>query len=98
MNDGQRVILLRQADLEMVARLALVQEQRRLLPRAARRQIVGVEIEGAGARAVGRALLIAAAGLELLAEGRIGRISSGVLGTSEKKLRNLRLDPLLPIA
>src|SRR4029079_3353375 len=54
-------ILLRQADLEVVPRLALVEEQRRLLPGEARRQVVSVEVKGAGPRPIRRAAVVASA-------------------------------------
>ena len=67
-------------------RLAFVEEQGRLLPGDARRQVVGVEIEGAGPRAVGRSLLVAAARLELLAERRIGPDHERRLGHQSRNI------------
>ena len=79
----------------MVPRLALVQEQGRLLPGDARGQVVGVEIEGARPRAIGRARVVGAAGLELLAEGGIGPDHQRRLGHQREILRDLGVDRFL---
>src|SRR4029079_7823796 len=92
---GKRLILLRDADLEMVAGLALVEEQGRLRPRAPRRQVVGVEEERPRPRSVGRARLIASAGLELLAERFVRLDLERSLGNQREEARDLRFDLLL---
>jgi len=64
-------------------------------PRAGpRRQIIGVEIENAGARAIGRAAVVAAAGLELLAERLVGPDFERGLGNGREEARDLRVDRL----
>ena len=65
---GQFLIFLRDADLEMVARRAFMQIQRRHAGRRAAWQVIGVEIECTRTRTVGRALLIAAASFIFFAE------------------------------
>src|SRR6187402_1124445 len=54
----------------MMAGLALVEEQRLHLPRQPRRQVVAVIIEYAGARAIGGARIVGAAGGGLFLIGR----------------------------
>src|SRR6185369_11001395 len=92
-----RAVLLGQADLEMVPRLALVQEQRGLLPRAARRQVIGVEEEGARPGGVGRPGDVAAARLELLAERLVRLDLERRLGHQREEARDLRVDLLLQV-
>src|SRR5439155_21691182 len=94
---GKRRILLRQADLEVVAGLAFVEEQGRHLGRVARRQVISVEIEGAGARTVRRALLVRAASLELLAERLVRPDHQARLGHGREQGWELGLDLLLEV-
>jgi len=54
----QRLVLLRQTDLEMVPRRAFVQIERDIARGQPAGQVIGVEIESARARAVGRTLLV----------------------------------------
>ena len=78
----------------MVARAAFVEVERLHAPEAARRQVVGVEVEDAGARAVGRALLVGAAGLELLAERLVRPDLERGLGDGRELLADPRVDRL----
>ena len=64
---GELLILLRQADLEMMARRRFVQIEGLGAIIAARRQVIGVEIEDAGALPVGRAAVVTAGGVGLFA-------------------------------
>ena len=74
-----------------------MEEQGGFLPRAARRQIVGVEIEGAGALGVGGARLIASTGFEFLAERLVRADHQRSLGHQREEARNLRVHLLLQI-
>ena len=79
-------------------RRAFVQVERGHARRRPRRQVVGVEVEDAGPRAVGRALLIAAAGLELLAERLVRPDLELRLGDASRNSRGiLRVDRLADV-
>src|SRR5665213_2791972 len=69
---GKLLILLRQADLEMMTRPALVQEQGFVTPGVARGQVVAVVVEDSGTRPVRRPLIVFAPRRSLLAIGRVG--------------------------
>src|SRR3982751_1163793 len=89
---GEPGILLREADLEVMARFALMHEKRRFLPSASGRKVVRVKIEGAGTRPVGGSLFIASAGLELFAVRRIGADHDTSPRHMREKQRDLGLD------
>src|SRR5215218_4084512 len=79
----------------MVPWLSLMEEQSRLTPGAPRRQVVGVEIEGARPRPVRSPAVVAPARLELLAKRGIGPDRQRGLRHRREILRDLRIDRLL---
>ena len=90
---GQRLVLVGEADLEMVAGRAFVQIERLHARGPPRGQIVGVVVEDAGPRAVRRAVLIGAAGLVALAEGLdLADLQPGARDGRED-LADARVDP-----
>ena len=91
---GQVGILVGEADLEMMARRALVEIERLHAVGPPRRQVVGIVIEDAGPRAVRRAVLIGAAGLVALAEG----LDLADLEPGARQGREIFADPRVDLA
>ena len=88
------VILLRQADLEVMPRHRFVQVQRLHAPGVAHRQVVGVVEKYAGPRSVGGALDIAACGIALGAVvGHRADLERG-LGDQRELLAHAQVHPL----
>ncbi len=92
-NAGRLGQLLLQRDLEVVARDGLVQVQVFGVPGLARGQVVGVDVEDAGTRAV----LARASGTEppaadLARNASTGRISNGAFGRQRELLGDLLVD------
>jgi hypothetical protein len=92
----QRLILLRETDLEVVAGRRFVEVERLDPRRGARRQVVSVVIEDPG-RNRRRSAIVGAAGVGLLAIGGHWLISSLVFGMVEKS-SPMRRSTRLPIA
>ena len=93
----QTRVFLRQADLEMMSGYAFVEIKRLDARRGARRQIIGVEIKYPRPRTIGRAALIAAAGVILFTESRHRADFELGFGQGAEQRRHRRIDALADV-